>query len=149
MSKQLYVGMGLGALPLFILIGAGVYVSSNSERGTGEPQDVSDVEGTLPPGADTDGQEDENNPQPFISGETVVVEGTVTCLPHKGDGPQTMECAFGLQAVTGEYYGLSNLWTIAPDVTDTGAKVEVRGEFVPPAANEKYDIQGYIDVQSV
>ncbi len=249
MSKQLYMGMGLGALLLFILIGAGVYVSSNSNGEVPESGDngfsaeVVDefitrmraetvervgqpIEGFEPsmfmqafPGliasdfADVDaliglyryqdgqvmydlngepelhsaaraisdegmaqllanvsaritymqgedmleqlftaisaGEAEEVDSEPVATGETVVVEGTITCLPHKGDGPQTMECAFGLQAVTGEYYGLSNLWSVAPDITDTNVEVEVRGEFIRPASNEKYDIVGYIDVQSV
>lgn len=34
------------------------------------------------------------------------LSGEVVCLPHKGDGPHTMECAYGLKTDAGEHYAL-------------------------------------------
>ncbi len=48
----------------------------------------------------------EVTPDPF-TGVPKTLRGTVTCLPHKNqEGPQTMECAYGLKDSTGKYYGL-------------------------------------------
>jgi len=84
----------------------------------------------------------------LANGEPIAVNGVITCLPHKGDGPHTLECAFGLKADDGAHYGLSNLWTVAPELTETDVAVRVSGTFVNVLPDEKYDIQGYIDVQS-
>lgn len=38
----------------------------------------------------------------------VTLTGTYTCLPHLDtEGPQTMECAFGLKTNTGDYYAVN------------------------------------------
>jgi hypothetical protein len=40
--------------------------------------------------------------------QNVTLTGTYTCLPHLDTkGPQTMECAFGLQAENGDYYAVN------------------------------------------
>lgn len=85
-----------------------------------------------------------------ISGasEPTVLEGTITCLPHKGDGPHTLECAFGLQTANGQHYGLRNLWDVNPDLNETQVRVRVTGEITPPEPNEKYDIVGIVEVES-
>lgn len=74
--------------------------------------------------------------------------GVITCLPHKGDGPHTMECAFGLKADDGKHYGLRYLWEVAPGMTETNVRVSISGVFSPAPSDEKYDIAGYIDVRS-
>jgi len=73
--------------------------------------------------------------------------GTITCLPHKGDGPHTMECAFGLKASDGYHYALQNIWEVAPGLTETGVEIEVRGMLTKPEPGEKYDIAGVLDVE--
>jgi hypothetical protein len=86
-------------------------------------------------------------PDPTVTeGETTTITGTITCLPHKGDGPHTMECAFGLQATNGKHYALQNLWDVAPELTETQIAIRVTGVLSAPAANEKYDIVGVIKV---
>src|SRR5690349_560866 len=41
------------------------------------------------------------------SPQAVVIEGVIVCLPHKDtSGPQTMECANGLQTEDDVYYAL-------------------------------------------
>ena len=42
-------------------------------------------------------------PEPY----NATLAGKYVCLPHADtSGPQTLECAFGLQTAAGEYYGL-------------------------------------------
>lgn len=41
------------------------------------------------------------SPPEQVSSRTVSVTGTIVCLPHKGSGPSTMECAYGLQSSGG------------------------------------------------
>lgn len=81
-------------------------------------------------------------------GTRTTLVGIITCLPHKGDGPHTMECAFGLKADHGTYYALQNLWEVAPGLTETNVRVQVEGVLSSPATNEKYDIAGVLDVRA-
>ncbi len=83
-----------------------------------------------------------------LFGTIVTFKGTIVCLPHKGDGPSTMECAYGLKADNGSHYGLKNLWMANPDLTDTNVRVTVTGLLAEPSATEKYDVVGNIDVQT-
>lgn len=82
----------------------------------------------------------------LAAGERVSLDGTIVCLPHKGDGPHTMECAFGFMTPDGTHYGLQGA---NPPLTDTEVDVSVVGTFQPAPANEKYDIVGYIEVESI
>ncbi len=82
-------------------------------------------------------------------GNETTLTGKITCLPHKGDGPHTMECAFGLVTTDGNHYALQNLWEVAPGITDTEVRVRVTGTVSTPAANEKYDIIGVMKVTKV
>ncbi|MBC7836938.1 hypothetical protein H7X87_04150 [Acetobacteraceae bacterium] len=74
------------------------------------------------------------------------ITGTITCLPHKGDGPHTMECAIGLKADDGYYYGLTNM--NYPDMADVQDYVRVRGTLTKPGETN-YDIVGSIAVTSL
>lgn len=69
----------------------------------------------------------------------VSIEGTTTCLPKKGDGPHTMECAIGLKAVNGNYYSFET-----EGYPDTNQKVTVSGKLTPAEPNTTYDIVGVI-----
>lgn len=42
------------------------------------------------------------------TGKTAITKkGEVVCMPHKNtDGPQTLECAYGIKDEGGDYYGL-------------------------------------------
>lgn len=78
---------------------------------------------------------------------SVTLEGTLVCLPHANTtGPQTQECAIGLQDDNQEYYGLKHLPAGYPAVNST---VKVKGTLSSPATNEVYDIAGNIDVTSI
>ena len=78
----------------------------------------------------------------------VKMTGTIVCLPHKGDGPHTMECAYGLRTEDGKHYSLMHLWDKAPDLNITQVTAEIVGVLTPPGADEKYDIVGVIEVSS-
>jgi hypothetical protein len=81
-----------------------------------------------------------NQPNGMVNGETaannqkVVLEGQVVCLPHRNTtGPTTMECAYGLKADDGKYYGLDNtgLPSTTPPEYDVGDRLSVEGTLVP------------------
>jgi hypothetical protein len=95
------------------------------------------------------------NAAPYTEGETVTVEGEYQCLPKKGDGPQTLECAFGLRVDDDTHYAL--------DMTDLhnrpdndfnanytiGDRLRVTGVFEEPKPDTTYDIRGTIYVESI
>ena len=76
----------------------------------------------------------------------IVLEGEITCLPKFGPGPQTQECAIGLQA-NGLYYLLINL-DQAFVLSGTGRYVKVSGTFTV-GRDAIYDVVGTIDVEKV
>lgn len=75
----------------------------------------------------------------------MTIYGELVCLPHKGDGPHTMECAAGLKDDEDNHFALID---IRPqNVPETGAKVKIDGVFVPinpDDESQKYDIVGSI-----
>jgi hypothetical protein len=85
----------------------------------------------------------------------VTVEGSYVCLPHKdADGPQTTECAFGLRADDGRYYGLDLSATNQLNDAPTESRVQVVGTLVPVEALsadrwQVYDIVGVIGASRV
>lgn len=43
-----------------------------------------------------------------VTPQEVTLSGTYVCLPHTNtEGPQTMECAFGLETDDGEFYAVN------------------------------------------
>jgi hypothetical protein len=87
-------------------------------------------------------QKDE--PSPTIA----TYEGSVVCLPHKNpDEPHTLECAVGLKAANGNYYGLSGT-TSSGLSTATGDQktVKITGE-LQEIASDKYQMAGIISVK--
>jgi hypothetical protein len=99
------------------------------------------------------------NPSPsyLYVEEQITVKGKVVCLPHKkSEGPQTLECAYGLHADSGDYYGLDTIFYPDPmaipnipmdtSVTMTGLLKLATDE------NELakiYDVKGNIAVQTI
>lgn len=82
---------------------------------------------------------------------TVKIEGTVVCLPHKNtNGPQTMECALGIKDTKGKYYGLkdtnSSYKTI--QTVPTGERVRVYG-VLGASLDTRYDTIGTVKVSSI
>lgn len=82
--------------------------------------------------------------------QQVTIVGVWECLPHHGDGPHTMECAFGVKADDGKHYAVStSLMSQYPVDYPTGARVSIQGTMVPKNqlnsdAWVKYDIEGII-----
>lgn len=77
----------------------------------------------------------------------IEVKGEIVCLPKKGEGPHTMECAFGLQSIDGKYYGILN--SENPLLTKTGEVLVVKGTFEQADPETSYDIVGNINVTEV
>lgn len=86
-----------------------------------------------------------NIPAPGGSDKMAVsLEGEMVCLPHKGDGPHTLECAFGVRDDEGNYFGLID--TRPQQTPETDVRVKVDGVLVPVEENDEqpYDIKAYI-----
>jgi hypothetical protein len=100
---------------------------------------------------DQDQQAQEDNGDGQTIEQTVTVDGEIVCLPHKDQsGPQTLECAFGLMAAEGIYYGLAGISDLpSPINIDTGVRVRVEGELEQPEDTNIYDVQGVITVRSI
>jgi hypothetical protein len=85
-------------------------------------------------------------------GQSISLNGHIVCLPHRDKtGPQTEECAYGLQGDDKYYYGLLGLdqsqlidGTVSPQ-----KYVSVVGTLQQPAANDKYDIYGNINISTI
>lgn len=84
------------------------------------------------------------------------IEGVTECLPHAtADGPQTMECAFGLQTDTGAHYAV-DLQKIENGALQfqTGKRVRIEGTVVPKdqlstTAWDSYPIEGIIAATAI
>jgi hypothetical protein len=85
------------------------------------------------------------------TGEPIRVKGEVVCLPHKDtDGPQTLECAYGLKSTDGKYYALRDSDPEYKNLSllPTGEVAVVSGTlFEDPGS--KYDTVGVIEIQMV
>lgn len=82
----------------------------------------------------------------FTQETSLTLEGTVVCLPHKNmDGPHTLECATGLKADDGKYYGLSSSDTVLSDAAGSDRKVRVTGT-LSTNTNDIYQSEGVLKV---
>ncbi len=83
----------------------------------------------------------------------MTLSGTYVCLPHMNtEGPQTMECAFGIKSDAGEYYAV-NFGAGADSMSQfqSGSYVTLDGFFVPKEALStdswnKYNMKGIFTV---
>lgn len=83
--------------------------------------------------------------------------GTYSCLPHRGSGPHTMECAFGIRLDDGVHYALdfSAYSSLTGMTIATGERIRVEGELTPLSMIPEgeririYDIQGVMRVSSI
>jgi polyisoprenoid-binding protein YceI len=73
----------------------------------------------------------------------VTIKGESTCLPHKGDGPHTMECAQGIKTTSGAYYGIDGV----VNRNDNDNSIEVTGTLQPAAVDTTYETAGTIKVK--
>jgi len=78
--------------------------------------------------------------------------GKVVCLPKKGDGPHTLECAIGLQTDDGKYYVVKESdASRAPGRISTYAtdsRVVVTGTLSAPSDGQ-YDAAGVITITDI
>lgn len=81
------------------------------------------------------------------------LSGEVVCLPHKDtDGPNTMECAYGLKTDVGEHYALDlALLSQEHRPLETGERISANGLITPVEMLssdhwQKYDIEGIFSV---
>lgn len=88
-------------------------------------------------------------PSPTTMVTDVKVRGTLECLPKSSDGPQTMECAFGLKDENGRYYGLNDPeWKFLIGAA-MNTKVTVTGKLKDKNAGDKYNIIGTIEITNL
>jgi hypothetical protein len=90
-----------------------------------------------------------------IIASPITVRGVIGCIPKIGTGPQTMECALGLQSTEGIYYGLKylsdhdeNFELVSPEINVEITGTLVDEEMFGPDGN-KYDTAGTIEIGSV
>jgi hypothetical protein len=127
-TRQFFVGRTIGFLVLTALIGGFFLFNSfiyNEKQGDGIV------------------------PEPYRA----TLSGTYVCLPHKNtDGPQTMECAFGLQTPVGEYYALDfNLLSQGQPSIVVGDTFSAAGtvtpiEYLSSNQWQQYPIEGIFSV---
>lgn len=91
----------------------------------------------------------DKNKTPKQSTEVVTKQGTITCLKHaNATGPQTMECAIGLELADGTAYGLQSDDPTTVGSIPTGETVTVTGTIVT-SENTMYATLGTIRVNSI
>jgi hypothetical protein len=83
----------------------------------------------------------------------ITLSGTYECLPHANpDGPQTMECAFGLVSDSGDHYAVNfGASADAMQQFQAGSHITAEGDFVPKEALNsdqwnKYNMKGIFTV---
>jgi hypothetical protein len=86
---------------------------------------------------------------PRPSGAEIKVTGKVVCLPHKDQGgPQTMECAYGIQTADGKYYGVKDDSGMIIKF-NIGDSVVVTGGVSVPDETERYNVVGNLMASNV
>ncbi|OGC88887.1 hypothetical protein A2419_02560 [Candidatus Adlerbacteria bacterium RIFOXYC1_FULL_48_26] len=86
--------------------------------------------------------------------QRTTITGIWECLPHKGDGPHTMECAFGIakDQSDGHYAVDTSLMSTYPVDYPTGTHLKIEGIVTPAnqlSSVQKYDIDGIIRATSI
>jgi len=90
-----------------------------------------------------------STPAASVQGEDITIKGEVICLPHRNaNGPQTMECAFGLKGDDGNNYGLSDLGYRYMMSMQTGKKAQIKGKLMK-SQDQKYNSIGTISIESI
>ncbi len=89
-----------------------------------------------------------------ITRTPISLVGKLTCLPHKNtDGPQTLECAFGLHGEDGNFYALDFGGKEIPHYS-MGKKLRVLGTLTPIEMLstdfwQRYNVKGIITVSEI
>jgi len=139
MGKNIGIGVG-AAVAIGVVLMLVVFDGQSSAPAPIDTATSSPVQSSNTPPAQPVGQ------QPQAQPERVSVVGYWECLPKKGDGPHTMECAFGIaiDQSDGHYAINTALMSTYPVDYSTGTKVRVSGTLHPAEPNTSYDIDGII-----
>jgi hypothetical protein len=134
MKQKIIGGATLG---LLLLAGAAAYVYADpAPQQPAEEMTQGPASGTMPAG------------EGKVSPTSATLTGTIECLPHKGDGIHTMECAIGLKGDDGKHYALTML--DYPNQADVGDRVTLIGAMVATdELHQQYDIAGTFQVDTV
>lgn len=82
-------------------------------------------------------------------GQSVSYTGKLICLPHKDrSGPQTLECAYGLETSDGKFHGLRDSKQQVFNF-QTGETVKVTGKIIETSPTQIYDIVDTVEVTSI
>ena len=136
MNKKNFINITVVILVIVVFGGVGIYFISNRQSQPTSFPTPTPISGMPKPGL-------------------ITVIGEITCLPKRGPGPQTKECAIGIRGADGWYYGLKNLYKLDPEYkfSVTGLRVEVSGVFSPGEmlgpGGVPYDVVGTIEVTSI
>lgn len=81
------------------------------------------------------------------------VSGKIICLPHKGDGPTTLECRYGIETVDGTNYALDLQSITLGEPLEVGETVTLEGRMTPIELIssdmwQAYDIKGILSVHA-
>ncbi len=88
-------------------------------------------------------------PNASSEGVSITISGVTICLPHKNtSGPQTLECALGLEGDDGNNYGLNDPGWKFLIGTGNGVKVEITGTLTRKG-DSKYDSAGIIEIENL
>lgn len=142
---------------LLLFIGAGYYIINNQNNSgpvllpqgkVCEPDSLVCQDGTI-----LKRQAPECNFPPCPSSESelsmITVTGRTICLPQKdADGPQTLECALGIETEDRKNYALNDPGWRFLIGRGAGAKVEIEGRF-RKSEDSKYDSAGIIEIFSL
>jgi hypothetical protein len=136
-KKTVFIAMIIGVLLVGGALGFIMFVQKNPTL---------PGHSTVPAGSSQKSEE-----KPLDSPSQVIKVGVMICLePVQTDGPQTMECAFGLREDDGTTYGLRSEEPMLIGSVPTGQRIQVTGTLVSPSkVSDKYDTRGTVDVQTL
>ncbi len=94
---------------------------------------------------------------PDIRSYRATLTGAYECLPHKNqNGPQTMECAFGIKLDDGSHYALDfNFASQTPPNIEMGTRVSASGLVTPiemlssTHLRDTYNVKGILSVENI
>lgn len=126
-NRRMVIGLVLALVGVAVVF---VFWSRNTELPGGSESPVQN-----PPVQENGGDalEGPENALPNDVPRRVSLSGTYVCLPHRNqNGPQTLECAFGLKTDTGEYYAIDfSAMSQTPPSVATGDTISANGLLVP------------------
>lgn len=146
-KAKILIGVGVALLLIAILGGAYYFWNKNRIDSVDSFQKCKDggypIQESYPERCSVPGGKTFTNPDQSI--DTVKI-GTIECLPHKDqDGPQTLECALGLNAEDGFHYAISDPQMNFISNAPTGTKVTITGKLTVEDS-KTYDIAGKIEI---